>query len=132
MASFSVDTFLPLDPAWVERVPHERIPLILSELASIQALLAETRHAHTPLSSEDVALATRTVTVMRDIQNPNEDLLDTIAASAYLRTPKRTLELYRAQSRGPSYCRVGRRLFYRRVDLDRYLADCRVAVEVPR
>ena len=64
--------------------------------------------------------------MLRDINAPNADLLDTLAASAYLRTPKRTLELFRAQGRGPVYCRVGRRLFYRRVDLDQWIADGRV------
>ena len=67
---------------------------------------------------------------MMEIQNPNADLLDTIAASAYLRTPKRTLELYRAQARPPVYCRVGRRVLYQRRDLDQFLADCRV-IEPP-
>jgi hypothetical protein len=66
------------------------------------------------------------VVAMMEIQNPNADLLDTIAASAYLRTPKRTLELYRAQGRPPVYCRVGRRVLYRRADLDQFLSDCRV------
>ena len=49
------------------------------------------------------------------------DLLDTEAAAAYVPLSGRTLERYRVTGEGPVYLKVGRRVFYRVRDLDRWL-----------
>jgi DNA-binding transcriptional MerR regulator len=57
---------------------------------------------------------------------PVAGLLDTAEAAAYIRLPARTLEYYRSRGVGPSFLRVGRRIFYRRAELDLWLDSCRV------
>ena len=58
-----------------------------------------------------------------DEQRPN-DLLTTEEAAEYLHLSPRTLERYRVTGEGPKYLKVGRRVFYRRGDLDRWLDSC--------
>lgn len=47
-------------------------------------------------------------------------------AAAYLGLAKNTLEKMRSEGRGPRYVRLGNRVFYRRADLDAYVAACTV------
>ena len=49
------------------------------------------------------------------------ELLSTKEAARYLRLSHRTLERYRVTGEGPRYLKVGRRVFYRRTDLDAWL-----------
>lgn len=42
-------------------------------------------------------------------------------AAAYLRTPCATLQWWRHIGRGPSYVKIGRRIFYRKADLDAFI-----------
>lgn len=49
------------------------------------------------------------------------DLMTVEEASAYTRTPTGTLANWRSEGRGPRYARIGKRVFYRKVDLDRWL-----------
>jgi hypothetical protein len=41
--------------------------------------------------------------------------------SAQLHTPLKTLEFWRAHGKGPRYARIGRRVLYRRVDVEEWL-----------
>ena len=47
---------------------------------------------------------------------------NTLDAAAYLNLSPGTLEVWRCLGRGPRYYKVGRRVIYRREDLDAYLA----------
>ena len=49
------------------------------------------------------------------------DLLTTAEAAAYVGLSPRTLERYRVTGEGPTYLKVGRRVLYRRTDLDKWL-----------
>ena len=49
------------------------------------------------------------------------DLLDTPEAAAVLRTPAATLAYWRHIGYGPAFAKVGRRVFYRRGDLELWL-----------
>lgn len=55
------------------------------------------------------------------LAQPPSPLVSGEAAAAYLRCHTRTLAEWRAVGRGPRYVRVGRRAFYRQVDLDNWL-----------
>lgn len=60
------------------------------------------------------------------------DLLTTAEAACYLRVSFRLLEQRRSKREGPPFIKQGKRVFYKRSDLDAYLDQCRVEVEVPR
>ena len=49
------------------------------------------------------------------------DLLDTDEAAAYLHLSPRTLERYRVTGEGPRFLKLGRRVLYRRGDLDTWI-----------
>ena len=49
------------------------------------------------------------------------DLLDTGEAAAYLHLSPRTLERYRVTGEGPRFLKLGRRVLYRRDDLDTWI-----------
>lgn len=49
------------------------------------------------------------------------DILDTRAAAAYLRQPASTLAYWRGIGYGPKYFKLGRRVVYRREELDRFV-----------
>ena len=51
------------------------------------------------------------------------DLLTTTEAAAYVGLSPRTLERYRVIGDGPPYLRVGRRVLYRRADLDAWIEN---------
>jgi hypothetical protein len=55
-------------------------------------------------------------------------IFDESAASRYLHLSPSTLRAWRNQGRGPNWVRAGRRVLYRREDIDRYLAE-NLAVE---
>lgn len=44
-------------------------------------------------------------------------------AAAYLNLSVSTLEVWRCLGKGPRYCKIGRRVIYRREDLDAFLAS---------
>ena len=52
----------------------------------------------------------------------NSALLSTRDAAAYLALSPRTLEKWRSRGVGPAYSRIGRRVVYRRDDLDAFVA----------
>ena len=58
---------------------------------------------------------------MNDLYLPKE-------AAGYLHTPVTTLQWWRHLSRGPKYVKIGRRIFYRKADLDAFIA---AAVHTP-
>lgn len=51
---------------------------------------------------------------MADLFLPSE-------AGVYLRTPCATLQWWRHIGRGPKYLKIGRRIFYRKTDLDTFI-----------
>ena len=53
----------------------------------------------------------------------NDELLTTKEAARYLRVSPRTLERYRVTGQGPRYLKIGRLVFYRKSDLDAWLAE---------
>lgn len=55
-----------------------------------------------------------------------DDRKDTKAAADYLGLAEPTLPTWRCQGKGPAFYRVGRKVFYRTEDLDRWLAARRV------
>lgn len=56
----------------------------------------------------------------------NDTSHDTPAAAFYLGVASGTLRNMRSQGRGPVFYRVGKRIVYRRADLDAFLDRCRV------
>ena len=50
-------------------------------------------------------------------------LLTTIEAAAVLRLSKRTLEDYRTKGTGPTFRRLGNKIYYRREELDAWIDD---------
>ena len=56
------------------------------------------------------------------MRNPT-DLLTTEEAGRYLRLSPRTLERYRVTGEGPRYLKIGRRVLYRKSDLDEWLKN---------
>lgn len=58
------------------------------------------------------------------------DLFVTIEAAEYLRTPRATLQWWRHLKRGPIYVKIGRRIFYRKSDLDAFIGKNVRAPEV--
>ncbi|MDP3968454.1 MAG: helix-turn-helix domain-containing protein [Nocardioides sp.] len=59
-------------------------------------------------------------------QTPEQPILLTTAqAAAYLNIPARTLESWRVKGRypGPPVARIGANVFYRRVDLEDWVAE---------
>lgn len=55
--------------------------------------------------------------------NMQSEFRNTDAAAAYLGIKKNTLEIWRVQGRGPQFVKIGRRVFYRLQDLDRFIED---------
>ena len=56
------------------------------------------------------------------MDNPNE-LYPPEQAGPYLgNTPCSTLQWWRTKGRGPRYTKIGRKVFYRRSDLDAFIA----------
>ena len=51
------------------------------------------------------------------------DLFVVIEAGEYLHTPPATLQWWRHVKRGPIYVKIGRRIFYRKSDLDDFIAE---------
>ena len=51
------------------------------------------------------------------------EFLTTREASAFLRISKPTLERWRMEGRGPRYAKIGHRVLYPRVELDRFLQE---------
>ena len=51
---------------------------------------------------------------------------DTPGAAAVLGISTGTLRNMRSQAKGPAYYRVGKRIVYRRADLNAFLSSCRV------
>ncbi|GAB3377161.1 hypothetical protein GCM10027431_32770 [Lysobacter rhizosphaerae] len=58
--------------------------------------------------------------------------LDTTAAAAYLGRSRSWLDKERASGRGPRYVMLGRRVFYRLPDLERYVENSVVETEDTR
>lgn len=54
------------------------------------------------------------------------DLLTTAEAACYCRCSFRLFELNRGKGTGAPFIRLGRKIFYRRVDLDAYIERSRV------
>jgi len=52
------------------------------------------------------------------------DLLTTQHAAKELKLSARTLERHRVTGTGPKFIRLGRRIFYRRDDLEAWIAAC--------
>lgn len=50
-----------------------------------------------------------------------KDIDDTAGTAAYLNAPERTLEDWRYRGDGPPFVRMGRRIRYRRADVDAWL-----------
>lgn len=50
-----------------------------------------------------------------------EELLTTAEAAALLRQSPNTLKYWRHMKQGPPYATIGRRIVYRRIDLDKYI-----------
>lgn len=59
------------------------------------------------------------------------DLMYREEAAEYLRIPTATLSAWAYRSIGPEFFRVGRRVLYRRGDLDRWLEAQRVTPSLP-
>jgi hypothetical protein len=57
---------------------------------------------------------------------PITDTSDTPGAAAILGISPGTLRNMRSQAKGPAYYRVGKRIVYRRADLNAFLSSCRV------
>jgi hypothetical protein len=51
------------------------------------------------------------------------DLMTLAETAAYLRTPVATLRYWRHLGDGPAGFRLGRRVLYRRVDVDRWVSE---------
>ncbi len=61
------------------------------------------------------------------MQNTNQihnDRMTTEEAAAYLQFKKSTLDVWRHLRKGPKYLKTGFRVYYRKVDLDNWLASC--------
>lgn len=52
---------------------------------------------------------------------PNEEVMDTRGAAAYLKLSKQRLEIWRSTGGGPKYIKNGRAVRYRKSDLDAFL-----------
>jgi DNA-binding transcriptional MerR regulator len=61
----------------------------------------------------------------QNVLNSTSDLLTLTEAAAFLRAPVATLRYWRHLGIGPEGFRLGRRLLYRREDLDRWVAEQR-------
>jgi hypothetical protein len=57
---------------------------------------------------------------------PTSTSYDTPGAAAVLGISPGTLRNMRSQAKGPAYYRVGKRIVYRRADLNAFLSSCRV------
>lgn len=52
----------------------------------------------------------------------NQERLTVPEAARYLRVSKACLDVWRSHRKGPPYIKLGHRIFYRKGDLDAYLA----------
>ena len=52
------------------------------------------------------------------------ELLDESSFEAQYGQPRRTLQKWRVEGRGPRFLKVGRRVFYRRSDIEAWLESC--------
>ncbi|MCL7999432.1 helix-turn-helix domain-containing protein [Brucella sp. 21LCYQ03] len=62
---------------------------------------------------------------IKSIENETDildDLADEAEAATILRQAPRTLTVWRCQGRGPIFLKLGRKVFYRRSDLRRWVA----------
>ena len=50
-------------------------------------------------------------------------LLTTVEAAAFVRLSRRTLEDYRTKGTGPTYRRLGKKIYYRPEDLNAWIDD---------
>ena len=57
-------------------------------------------------------------------QQITTELLDEQAFEAEYGQPRRTLQKWRVEGRGPRFLKVGRRVFYRRCDIEEWLQTC--------
>jgi excisionase family DNA binding protein len=73
-----------------------------------------------PANERGVGPAPATTTEEPDMTDT--DLLTITEAAALLRTPVATLRWWRHQGTGPASFRIGRRVFYRRRDLEAWIA----------
>lgn len=55
-----------------------------------------------------------------------DPLLDEEESAAELQLKPRTLTVWRSTGKGPRYLKIGRRVFYRRSWLHRFMAECEV------
>ena len=63
---------------------------------------------------------------------PNSDLLtEKETAEPLLRVKVKTLQTWRALKKGPRFVRVGRRVFYPRAEIERFLASNLVETNQP-
>jgi len=61
----------------------------------------------------------------------DDEILTPPATAEFLKTEPRTLEAWRSRGVGPAFIRLsGRAIRYRRSDLERWLDQCRVEVEL--
>lgn len=60
---------------------------------------------------------------MTDQTQPNDDLLTISEVAAILRTPVATLRYWRHLGIGPRSFKIGRRVFYRRGDVEAWLRE---------
>lgn len=63
---------------------------------------------------------------MQNFDSINDERMTTEQAAAYLQFKKCTLDIWRHLGKGPHYMKVGFRVYYRKVDLDSWLASCMV------
>jgi hypothetical protein len=57
--------------------------------------------------------------------NAREDLFEVELAAPYIKHAKSTMNRWRTEGCGPPYIKLGRKVFYRRADLDAFL-DSRI------
>lgn len=65
---------------------------------------------------------TELMTALRAVRP--KPVMDTDEAAAYLGMSSQNLELLRVNGGGPKYSKLGRLVRYRKVTIDRWLADC--------
>jgi len=51
----------------------------------------------------------------------SNDFFSTQEAANYLKLKKNTLEVWRLKGKGPSFCKMGRTVRYRKQDLDKFI-----------
>jgi len=54
-----------------------------------------------------------------------KDIFGTKGAGEYLGLHSNTLEQWRLEGKGPTFCKMGRAVRYKREDLDHFIEQCR-------